>query len=87
MKTIFFLWFFFVCVVPVATGNSAVPQVVVSIKPLHALVAGVMDGVGEPVLLVKGGGSPHGYILRPSEARNISRADLVVWVGEGLESF
>ncbi len=87
MKTIFFLWFLFVCVVPVATGNSAVPQVVVSIKPLHALVAGVMDGVGEPVLLVKGGGSPHGYILRPSEARNISRADLVVWVGEGLESF
>ncbi len=87
MKTIFFLWFLFVCVVPVATGNSAVPQVVVSIKPLHALVAGVMDGVGEPVLLVKGGGSPHGYILRPSEARNVSRADLVVWVGEGLESF
>ena len=88
MKTIFFLGLLLsIYVVPVPAMDTSAPQVVVSIKPLHALVAGVMDGVGEPLLLVKGGGSPHGYILRPSEARAISRADLVVWVGEGLESF
>lgn len=63
------------------------PQVVVSIKPLHSLVAGVMLGVGEPQLLVKGGGSPHGYMLRPSEARALANAELVVWVGPQLESF
>ncbi|NOY13543.1 MAG: zinc ABC transporter solute-binding protein [Deltaproteobacteria bacterium] len=63
------------------------PRVVVSIKPIHALVAGVMQGVGEPQLLVKGGASPHGYVLRPSDARALSRADLIVWVGPQLESF
>ena len=32
----------------------AAPQVVASIKPIHALVAAVMEGVGEPILIVKG---------------------------------
>ncbi len=65
----------------------AAPQVVVSIKPLHSLVAGVMQGVGAPELLIKGGGTPHGYQLRPSEARALANADLIIWVGEALESF
>jgi zinc transport system substrate-binding protein len=63
------------------------PTVVVSIKPLQALVAGVMLGVAEPQLLVKGGASPHDYILRPSDARAIAQADLIVWVGHSLENF
>jgi len=65
----------------------AAPDVVVSIKPVHSLVAGVMAGVGTPMLLVKGSGSPHVYSLRPSEARAISQADLVFWIGEDMESF
>lgn len=63
------------------------PSVAVSIKPIHSLVAGVMEGVGEPALLVRGAASPHGYALRPSEARALARAELVVWVGPGLETF
>ncbi len=63
------------------------PTVVVSIKPLHSLVSSVMQGVGQPLLLVKGGGSPHGYVLRPSEAKALANAQLVVWVGHELESF
>ena len=62
-------------------------SVVVSIKPIHALVAGVMQGVAEPKLLVKGAGSPHNYSLRPSEARALANADLVIWIGPQLESF
>lgn len=62
------------------------PQVAVSIKPIHSLVSGVMEGVGTPQLIVKSG-SPHGYTLRPSEARTLSHADLVIWVGHELESF
>lgn len=62
------------------------PQVVVSIKPLHSLVSGLMEGVASPQLLVKQG-SPHGYSLRPSEAKALAGADLVVWVGHELESF
>jgi len=69
-----------------STGSVA-PEVVVSIKPIHSLVAGVMQGVAEPQLLIKGGGSPHGYVLRPSEARALANADLIVWVGHSLESF
>ncbi|MCY4452644.1 MAG: zinc ABC transporter substrate-binding protein [Immundisolibacterales bacterium] len=63
------------------------PAAVASIKPIHSLLAGVMDGVGEPSLLVPGGASPHAWSLRPSDAHAIEHADLVVWVGEGLESF
>lgn len=63
------------------------PTVVVSIKPVHALVAAVMLGVGEPTVLVAGAAPPHGYALKPSEARRIARADVVFWVGERMESF
>ncbi len=65
---------------------TAAPKVVASIKPVHSLVAGVMRDLGEPVLLITGGGSPHGFSLRPSEARALSEADVVFWVGGGLEA-
>lgn len=64
-----------------------VPNVVVSIKPIHSLVAGVMAGVGEPGLLLEGNESPHSYSLVPSEAAMLSDADIVFWVGEDLEAF
>jgi len=68
-------------------AQADAPAVVASIKPVYSLVAAVMEGVGEPVLLIKGGGSPHVYALRPSEARALERADIVVWVGEEMETF
>lgn len=64
--------------------RAEVPQVVTDIAPIHALAAQVMDGVGVPELLVRPGQSPHSYALRPSQARALQEADLVVWVGEGL---
>lgn len=66
---------------------EAAPNVVVSIKPIHSLVSAVMQGVGEPALIVKGGASPHSFALRPSDAQAIENADLVFWVGPGLETF
>ncbi len=63
------------------------PQIVTSIKPVHSLVAGVMQGVGEPLLLVSGGASPHDYSLKPSEVRAIDQAQVVFWIGPDLESF
>lgn len=65
----------------------ALDGVVASIKPVHSLVAAVMEGVGEPALLVKGGGSPHTYALRTSEAGALERASLVFWIGEDMEVF
>src|SRR5690242_12817004 len=70
------------------TAMAADPvKVVTSIKPIHSLVAGVMRGVAEPALLVKGAASPHSFNLRPSDARALNQADLVFWVGEDLETF
>ncbi|MCC8998043.1 MAG: zinc ABC transporter substrate-binding protein [Candidatus Contendobacter sp.] len=66
---------------------AAEPKVVASIKPVHSLAAGVMQGVGEPRLLVSGGASPHEYNLKPSDARALSEAQLVFWIGPELESF
>ncbi|WP_194436616.1 zinc ABC transporter substrate-binding protein [Vibrio fluminensis] len=60
------------------------PNVAVDIAPLHSLVAQVMDGVGEPDLLIRPEASPHEYSLRPSEAKALSQADVVFWIGEGL---
>lgn len=74
----------------VAGQQGAAPKdlrVVASIKPVHSLVAGVMAGTGEPVLLVKGGQSPHTYVLRPSEAKTLESAQEVFWVGPDLETF
>jgi len=65
----------------------AAPDVVVSIRPLHGLVSAVMDGVGEPVLLLDGAESPHSYALTPSDASALANADMVLWVGEPLETF
>jgi zinc transport system substrate-binding protein len=66
---------------------AAEPRVVASILPVHALVAGVMAGVGEPRLLVPPGASPHGHQMRPSDAAALQEARLVVWIGEPLEGF
>jgi zinc transport system substrate-binding protein len=73
--------------VATAGSGAAEPAVVVSIQPVHSLVAGVMAGIGIPKLIVKGGASPHSYSLRPSEAGSLSRARLVFWIGGVLETF
>jgi zinc transport system substrate-binding protein len=63
------------------------PEVVVSIKPLHSLVAAVMEGVDDPYLIVKGANSPHGYRLRPSDANALAQSEVIFWVGENFERF
>lgn len=60
------------------------PSVATDIAPIHSLVARVMDGVGNPDLIIPAEASPHEYSLRPSEARAIQNADLVFWMGQEL---
>ena len=62
-------------------------NVVVSIKPFHSIVSGVMLGVARPELLLKGNFSPHTYSLKPSDAKKLQFADFVFWGGEALEVF
>lgn len=66
---------------------AASPNVVVSIKPIHSLVASIMQGVGEPSLIVEGAASPHTYNMKPSNASALQAAKVVFWVGPGLEAF
>ena len=62
-------------------------NVMASIKPIHSLVSMVMEGVGEPSLLVGGAASPHTFSLKPSQARQIEKADVIFWVSPTLETF
>ncbi len=61
--------------------------VVVSIKPLHSIVSAVMQGVGEPKLIVQGAGSEHVYSLKPSDAEAIEHAKVIFWAGPAMETF
>lgn len=65
----------------------AAPDVVATIKPIHSLVAAVMQGVGTPTLLVKGAASPHTYSLKPSDAAALEQAGIIFWTGHGMEMF
>ena len=70
----------------VSSANADV-KVVTSIKPIHSLASYVMDGVGKPDVIVDGYNSPHGFSLKPSHAKMLENADLVIWVGKDLEAF
>ena len=65
-------------------GTAGAPQVVTDILPVQALTARVMEGVGEPALLVRPGASPHEYALKPSEAAALEKAQVVFFVGPEL---
>lgn len=83
---------FFICLlfgIPqvFATTDHSAPNVVVSIKPLHSLVAGVMQGVSTPYLIMSGSSTPHSFTIKPSTARELQKAQLVFWAGENLEVF
>ena len=69
------------------TQVKADVKVVTSIKPLHSLASYLMDGIGKPGLIVDGYASPHSFSMKPSHAKMLQNADIVFWVGEGMENF
>jgi len=77
------LWLMTCCL----PARADAPNVVVSIKPIHSLVAAIMREVGTPVLLLESSYTPHAYALKPSDAQRLADARLVVWIGPQLESF
>ncbi len=80
---------FLPCALVIAAAGQAAaqPRVVASIMPVHSLVAGVMDGVATPALVVQGAASPHTYSLRPSDAKRLNEGKVVFWIGEIYEGF
>lgn len=77
----------FMCACTSLQTHASTPLVVVTLKPIHSLVASVMAGVAEPTLLLPDGASPHTFMLKPSTLKAFQDADLVVWVGPSLETF
>ena len=70
-----------------ALSAKADIKVVTTIKPLHSLISNVMDGIGEPSLIIEGSTSPHSFVLKPSHAKLIEQADIIFWIGEDIETF
>jgi zinc transport system substrate-binding protein len=67
-----------------ASAAGAVPRVATDIAPVQSITARVMGQLGTPGRILPPGASPHGHALRPSEARQLQDADVVVWVGPDL---
>lgn len=82
-KHVFRLFLVFAWALPA----SAAPQVLATLKPVHSLVAGVMQGVGTPELLIGGALSEHSYALKPSDARKIRAATLIFEIGPDMETY
>ena len=62
-------------------------KVVTSIAPVNSIVSSIMQGVGKPNLLANPGQSGHHAALKPSQARKLANADLVFWIGPGMEDY
>ncbi len=71
-----------------ATTAGADPLTIVTdIAPVRSLVEAVAGDNADVGVLLPPGASPHDYAMRPSEARMLTKADIVFWVGEGLTPF
>lgn len=68
-------------------AGVAQADVLTSIKPLGFIANAITDGVTETKVLLPVTASPHDYSLKPSDVSQLQSAQLVVWVGDGLESF
>ena len=77
--------YLFIALFLLTTTALAAPKVVVSILPLHSLVASVMQGVGEPELLMQGQNSEHNASFSPRQLADMEHADAVFMIGNNLE--
>lgn len=78
---------FISCLTLWSIGAQAQVQILTSIKPLQLIAAAVQEGLGEPQVLLPPGASPHYFVLRPSDAKRLDKADLFYWIGPDLENF
>ncbi|MEM7210514.1 MAG: zinc ABC transporter substrate-binding protein [Pseudomonadota bacterium] len=69
------------CLTTLGSARAEPIRVMTDIAPVHSLVSMVMKGIGTPDALLPPGASPHDFALRPSDARKLSRADAVFWMG------
>jgi len=86
-KTVLALLGLFILALQPSTTQAKQLDVVVSIKPIHSLVASVMGNKGTPRLLLQGSVDPHIFHMRPSQINKVINADLLFLVDPRLEEF
>ena len=69
------------------SSATAAPKVVATIAPVHSITQAILGDVGKADMLVPQNASPHSTDFRPSQAKALQEADLVVWVGPDIETF
>ncbi|WP_198235680.1 MULTISPECIES: zinc ABC transporter substrate-binding protein ZnuA [unclassified Gilliamella] len=62
-------------------------NIISSVKPIAFITQAISDGVTNTDILLPDGTSPHTYSLKPSDLAKIKTAELIIWVGEDLETF
>ena len=81
------LFFICSCLLCCSARAAETEGIVVTIKPLHSLVSAVMGDTGEATLLLTGTASPHAFQLKPSQVQVMQQANIVFYIGGGLEPF
>ena len=71
--------------VPVHNANAK--DIIVTIKPLHSLVTGVVGNTAKTHLLVSGNQSPHGFKFKPSQVKLLNNSAVVFYIGDTFETF
>lgn len=72
---------------PAPGGRPAAIRVVATIFPLADVARQIGGADVEVACLLGPGREPHGFTLKPAQAEQLSRADLVVAVGQGLDDW
>lgn len=72
------------CAALPVSALAEVPRVVADTPVTGALIQQVLGDLGQPEVLLAAGGDPHHYQVRPSQARSLQQADLLVWIGPAL---
>lgn len=69
---------------PSGAAAEGPPRIVTDIAPVQSLASMVTGDLASVEALVSAGADPHDTALRPSAARALQGADLVIWIGPDL---
>jgi len=81
-----FRYLFLATVLLLTSQAFAEVNLVVSIRPLQLIADSILGANGNVRVLVPESGSPHHYTMTPSDRLALESADLIVYVGEELET-
>ena len=87
MKKKYSLFIILILSLSISITASAAERIIVTMKPLHSLVAGVLGNTEEASLLIDANISPHSFNLKPSQLQGLQKADIIFYIDDSLETF